>query len=103
MRSERTYNWDSASTRSIHAEESFEIVAGEFDFSETQVVYEAGGVTITSFPVVHALSGAVGYRIEFAGLTFVHSDDTRPAWPLVRACEGRSVDLLIHECFPPAG
>ena len=95
-------NWDSESTRSIHAEESFELVASEFDFSETQVVYEAGGVTITSFPVVHALSGAVGYRIEFAGLTFVHSGDTRPAWPLVRACEGRSVDLLIHECFPPA-
>jgi ribonuclease Z len=95
-------NWDSESTRSIHAEESFELVAHEFDFSQTQVVYEANGVTITSFPVVHALSGAVGYRVEFAGLTFVHSGDTRPGWPLVRACEGRSVDLLIHECFPPA-
>lgn len=95
-------NWDSESTRSIHAEESFEIVAHEFDFFKTETIHEANGVTITSFPVVHALSGAVGYRIEFAGLTFVHSGDTRPAWPLVRACEGRAVDLLIHECFPPA-
>jgi ribonuclease Z len=95
-------NWDSDSTRSIHAEESFELAVSEFEFSESQVVYEANGVTITSFPVVHALSGAVGYRIEFAGLTFVHSGDTRPGWPLVRACEARSVDLLIHECFPPA-
>jgi ribonuclease Z len=94
--------WDSESTRSIHAEESFELSVDEFEFSETQVVHEANGVTISSFPVIHALSGAVGYRIEFAGLTFVHSGDTRPGWPLVRACEGRRVDLLTHECFPPA-
>ena len=55
---------------------------------------------VTSFPVVHALSGAVGYRLDFAGLSFGFSGDTRACWPLVRACEG--VDLLIHECFPPA-
>jgi ribonuclease Z len=94
--------WDSESTRSIHAEESFELLVQEFDFSRTQVVYDANGVTITAFPVVHALSGAVGYRIDFGGLTVVHSGDTRPGWPLVRACEGTTVDLLIHECFPPA-
>jgi len=94
--------WDSESTRSIHAEESFELTCSEFDFSKTQVVYEANGVTITAFPVIHAISGAVGYRIDYNGLTFVHSGDTRPGWPLVRACEGTTVDLLIHECFPPA-
>ena len=55
---------------------------------------------MTSFPVVHCISGAVGYRLDFAGLSFAFSGDTRPCWPLVRACEG--VDLLIHECFPPA-
>ncbi|MHB1836143.1 MAG: MBL fold metallo-hydrolase, partial [Solirubrobacteraceae bacterium] len=92
-------NWDSESTRSIHAEGSFELSVTEFEFSKTQVVYDAGGVTITAFPVVHALSGAVGYRFDFAGLTFVHSGDTRPGWPLVRACEDGTVDLLIHECF----
>jgi ribonuclease Z len=94
--------WDSESTRSIHAEESFELVVQEFDFSRTQVVYEANGVTITAFPVVHVLSGAVGYRIDFRELTVVLSGDTRPGWPLVRACEGTTVDLLIHECFPTA-
>jgi ribonuclease Z len=75
------------------------VTVTEFDFSQTQVVYEENGVTVTSFPVVHALSGAVGYRFDFAGLSFVHSGDTRAAWPLVRACDG-GVDLLIHECFP---
>lgn len=94
--------WDSESTRSFHAEESFELSVEEFDYSQTQVVYEANGVKITSFPVIHALSGAVGYRVDFGDVTFVHSGDTRPGWPLVRACEGTSVDLLIHECFPPA-
>ena len=76
------------------------IVVCEFDFSQTQVVYEQNGVKVTSFPVVHATSGAVGYRLDFAGLSFGFSGDTRACWPLVRACEG--VDLLIHECFPPA-
>ena len=94
--------WDSESTRSIHAEESFELSVSEFDFSQTQVVYEANGVTVTAFPVIHAISGAVGYRLDYNGLTFVHSGDTRPGWPLVRACEEGTVDLLIHECFPPA-
>ena len=94
-------NWDSESTRTIHSPESRELHVTEFDFSETQVIYEQGGVTVTSFPVIHAIDGAVGYRIDFAGLTVVHSGDTSPGWPLVRACEG-NVDLLIHECFPPA-
>jgi ribonuclease Z len=76
-------------------------VVSEFDFSETKVIYEANGVTVTSFPVVHCISGAVGYRLDFAGLSFCFSGDARPSWPLVRTCEG-GIDLLIHECFPPA-
>jgi ribonuclease Z len=92
--------WDTESYHSLAAPESEEMPVVEFDYRETQVVYEANGVTITAFPVIHALDGAVGYRLDFAGLTFVHSGDTRPGWPLVRACEG-GVDLLIHECFPP--
>lgn len=93
--------WDSESTRAIHGPESFKLEVTEFDFSQAQVVYERGGVKITSFPVIHAIDGAVGYRVDFAGLTVVHSGDTAPGWPLVNASEG-DTDLLIHECFPPA-
>ena len=93
--------WDSESTRGFHAEESFQLEVEEFDFIQTQVVYERNGVRITSFPVIHALDGAVGYRIDYAGRSFVHSGDTRPCKPLVEAAEG-GVDLLIHECFPAA-
>ena len=98
---EEALAWDTAAGGGAINPASMKIGVTEFDFMQTQVVYEENGVKITSFPVIHALSGAVGYRVDFAGLTFVHSGDTRAGWPLVRACEG-GVDLLIHECFPPA-
>ena len=93
--------WDTAAGNGAINPDSMRIEVTEFDFSQTAVVYERNGVTVTSFPVVHALSGSVGYRLDFAGLSFVYSGDTCAAWPLVRASEG-GVDLLIHECFPPA-
>jgi len=97
---EEALAWDTAAGNGAINPDSMRIVANESDFSKTQVVYEANGVTVTSFPVVHCIDGAVGYRLDFAGLSFAYSGDTRPCWPLVRACEG--VDVLIHECFPPA-
>ena len=92
--------WDTAAGNGAINPESMKILVTEFDFSQTAVVYERNGVTVTSFPVVHALSGSVGYRLDFNGLSFAYSGDTCAAWPLVRACKG--VDLLVHECFPPA-
>ncbi len=98
---EEALAWDTQAGRGPINPDSMKIVVSEFDFSQNQVVYEENGVKISSFPVVHALSGAVGYRIDFADLSFVYSGDTCACWPLVRACEG-GVDLLVHECFPPA-
>jgi ribonuclease Z len=98
---EEALAWDAEAGRGPINPDSMRIVVSEFDFSKTQVVYENSGVKVTSFPVIHALSGAVGYRLDFAGLSFVFSGDARPSWPLVRASAG-GVDLLIHECFPPA-
>lgn len=98
---EEALAWDTEAGRGPINPESMKIVASEFDFSQTQVVYQKNGVKVTAFPVIHALSGAVGYRLDFAGLSFVFSGDARPSWPLVHACNG-GVDLLIHECFPPA-
>jgi ribonuclease Z len=98
---EEALAWDTEAGRGPINPDSMKIVATEFDFSKTQVVYEKNGVKVTAFPVVHALSGSVGYRLDFAGRSFVYSGDARPSWPLVHACNG-GVDLLIHECFPPA-
>jgi ribonuclease Z len=92
--------WDTESTRGYASNESALLVGAEFDASVTSVVYEQNGVTITAFPVIHALHGAVGYRVDFAGVSMVFSGDTHPCWPLVHAAQG--TDLLIHECFPSA-
>jgi ribonuclease Z len=92
--------WDDEAGRGHINPDSMRIVGNEFDFMKTQVVYDKNGVKVTSFPVIHNFSGAVGYRLDFAGLSFAFSGDTRPCLPLVNACKG--VDLLIHECFPPA-
>lgn len=92
--------WDAEAGRGPINPESMRVVGTEFDFSKTEVVYDQNGVKVTSFPVVHCISGAVGYRLDFAGLSFAFSGDARPCWPLVNACKG--VDVLIHECFPPA-
>ena len=92
--------WDTESTRGFTSNESATLIGVEFDASVTSVVYERDGVTITAFPVIHNLHGAVGYRVDFAGLSMVFSGDTHPCWPLVRAAQG--TDLLIHECFPSA-
>jgi ribonuclease Z len=97
---EEALAWDAEAGRGPINPESMRIVGSEFDFSKTQVIYEKNGVKVKSFPVIHCISGAVGYRLDFAGLSFGFSGDTLACWPLVRACEG--VDLLIHECFPPA-
>ena len=92
--------WDTESTRGFKSNESAVLVGAEFDASVTSIVYEQNGVTITAFPVIHALHGAVGYRVDFAGVSMVFSGDTHPCWPLVHAAQG--TDLLIHECFPSA-
>ena len=92
--------WDEEAGKGPINPESTKIVGTEFDCMKTQVVYERSGVKITSFPVIHCITGAVGYRLDFAGLSFAFSGDARPCWPLVKACAG--IDLLIHECFPPA-
>lgn len=97
---ESALSWDTEAGNGAINPESMKIVGTEFDFSKTQVIYEQNGVTVTSFPVIHCISGAVGYRLDFAGLSFAFSGDNLPGWPLVNACKG--VDVLIHECFPPA-
>jgi ribonuclease Z len=72
----------------------------EVPYDRPEVVYQRNGVTITSFPVIHVLNGAVGYRLDYAGRSVVFSGDTRPCRYLVDACDG--ADLLIHETFPTA-
>jgi len=77
----------------------FDIQAHRFTADEVHVVYDAGGVVIRSFPVPHGIFGAVGYRLEYAGLSVVYAGDCEPSTLTVE--NAQDVDLLIHEIFNP--
>lgn len=89
--------WDTRSVRGANFTSGMEAIAHELPYDRPDTVYERNGVKISSFPVIHALNGAVGYKIEYAGLSVVFSGDTRPCRYVVEAAQG--ADLLIHECF----
>jgi ribonuclease Z len=89
--------WDTASIRGVRPTTGFAMVGHEIPFDQPETIYERNGVTISCFPAIHGLSGAVGYKVSYAGLTVVFSGDTRPCRHVVDAAVG--ADLLIHECF----
>ena len=77
----------------------FDLEPHEFVPDQAQVVYEENGVTITAFPVPHGIYGAVGYRLDYAGLSVVYAGDCEPSTLTVE--NAQNVDLLIHEIFNP--
>ncbi len=89
--------WDTASLRGVRPTSGFEAIAHEIPYDRPETIYDRNGVTISSFPAIHGLSGAVGYAITYAGRKVVFSGDTRPCRHVVEAAAG--ADLLIHECF----
>ena len=95
---EAAHAWDMESMCGHPGQSGATSVTTEVPFDRTASVYERNGVTVTSFPVIHIMNGAVGYRIDYGGRSVVFSGDTRPCHPLVDACDG--ADLLIHETFP---
>lgn len=61
-----------------------------------QVVFDRGGVKVTSFVVDHGLvRPALGYRVDAGGHAVVLSGDTRYSPNLIAHAKG--ADLLIHE------
>jgi ribonuclease Z len=89
--------WDAASVRGVRPMSGFQAIAHEIRYDRPETVYQGGDVTVSSFPAIHGLSGAVGYALEYAGRKVVFSGDTRPCRFVVEAATG--ADLLIHECF----
>ena len=92
--------WDLKSREGNIPTSGAEVITHEFDWAETQVVYEEDGITVTSFPAIHAMAGAVSYRIDWNGMSIVYSGDTKINNFMVE--QGQNVDLLIHETFLPA-
>jgi len=92
--------WDMQSLRGHPGQSGAHTEVMEVPWDRTATAYDRNGVRVSSFPVIHILNGAVGYRLDFNGRSVVFSGDTRPCHPLVDACDG--ADLLIHETFPSA-
>ncbi len=89
--------WDVTSRAGTLPNAGGEIVAHEFDFSKTAVIYNENGVKVTSFPAIHIRDGAVSYRLDWNGLSFVFGGDSFPnKW---FAKEAKGADLVVHECF----
>ena len=61
------------------------------------MVYEEDGVEIYAFPVDHLLLGAVGYRLEWNGLSMAFTGDSVPTRQ--EAEQSKGVDVFIHELF----
>ena len=74
------------------------ITVHEFDYkAENAVIYEKNGITIRSWPAIHAGDGPVSFSIEYAGLKLVFGGDTSPNKWFVKYAKG--ADFVIHESF----
>lgn len=94
---EKAWAWDVFARSGVLPDAGGELVAHEFDFSKTAVIYEENGVKITSFPAIHIMDGAVSYRLDWNGLSFVFGGDSYPnKWFLKNA---KDADVVVHECF----
>ena len=92
------YTWEFTSKRGYVPSAGYQPLVQEFDYRETQVIYDRNGVTITSFPAIHVIDGPVSFALEWNGLKFVYSSDTFPnKWFMENS---RNADILIHESFP---
>ena len=89
--------WDVTSRAGILPNAGGEIVAHEFDFSKTAVIYDKNGVKVKTFPAIHIRDGSVSFRLDWNGLSFVFGGDSVPSkW---FAKEAKGADVVVHECF----
>jgi ribonuclease Z len=91
------WEWDVFARAGTLPNAGGEIVAHEFDFSKTAVIYNENGVKVTSFPAIHIMDGSVSFRLDWNGLSFVFGGDSAPNKWLLK--EAKGADLVVHECF----
>ncbi len=99
---QKAYAWDIATRSGALPDKGGEIEVHEFDYKQVnEVVYQENGVTIRSWPAIHALDGSVSFSVEWNGLKYVFGGDTYPnKWYIKYAA---NADLASHEAFLPPG
>ncbi len=99
----RAAAWHTRSKTGVIASGGMELTAHEFDSTQFSpenpraLVYDQNGVKIFAFPVDHILIGAVGYRLEWNGLSMAYTGDSVPT--RFESEQARRVDVFIHELF----
>ena len=91
------WKWDVFARAGTLPNAGGELIAHEFDYSKTHVIYDENGVKVTSFPAIHIMDGAVSFRLDWKGLSFVFGGDSAPnKWFLK---EAKGADVVVHESF----
>ena len=74
------------------------ITVHQFNYKgENELIYQENGITVRSFPAIHAGDGPVSFSIEYAGLKLVFGGDTSPNKWFVKYA--KDADFVIHEAF----
>jgi len=96
----KAYVWDIATRSGALPDAGGQVEVHEFDYKQVnKVVYQKNGVTIRSWPAIHALDGSVSYSVEWNGLKYVFGGDTYPnKWYIKYAA---NADVASHEAFLP--
>jgi len=89
--------WDVTSRAGTLPNAGGEIVAHEFDYSKTAIIYDQNGVKVTTFPAIHIRDGSVSFRLDWNGLSFVFGGDSVPNKWFMK--EAKGADVVVHECF----
>jgi ribonuclease Z len=92
-----SWAWDILGRASVLPDAGGQLEAHEFDYRQTQLVYEQNGVKISAFPAIHLMDGSVSYRLDWNGLSFVFGGDSIPnKWFIENS---QDADLVVHECY----
>jgi len=97
---EKMYVWDIGTRSGVIDFRGGELEIHEFPFDGVnEIIYNENGVIVRSIPAVHGLDGAVSFKLEWNGLSFVYGSDTIPNKWYIEHSKG--VDVAVHECFLP--
>jgi len=94
----KALTWDLDGRKGLTDPRGYHLEVHEFDYTGiNEIIYQENGVTIRSYPAIHALDGPVSFTLEWNGFKFVFGGDTYPnKWFAEFA---QDADLAIHECF----
>lgn len=88
--------WNLESFDSFPIGDGYEIEVNEIDYrKQNEICHNHNGVTIRHWPRSHTKDGAIGYRLDWNGLSFVWTGDGRPDELTVKYSKG--VDVFVTE------